>query len=450
MGRVGEVVMAFGDHDESKLLLPGGSKVEGFEVDSRESRKHRRAAVLVISSVAAVACLATALTHHGRSELVAVTEATKPSAQLSQQSTDLADVYLQKHGIPSWLSTSDVKLKPLSAMIHEQLAVKQMAKAKLQQKMGKQQAKAAHQLSPHELAMKNVLHSQASAKVAAKKSSIKKAADTQLHEVSEDTATVHYKTGSIKAKQAEVEHITKGEHAEELVIETAEEQKLEAIRKEEQKINDEEVSKLASVKKEDDVRVKKIEDEIQVLKKEKSSEQLSEKRKIKAEMAKIEDEEHEKLIALKEKMKEVAAGKINKDDSTPAASKSSKAATAKTETARGHKTVQKPAVKVHLDSAAGDEKSDTAKEALAKAVAKTSALCTTTKCDLAEEDKQWSKIGGSVGQIAKEAESAHGKARKDALAHMKFLQEQIAQDYKHVTAFAVAQERALPPAPKMA
>ena len=48
--------MAFGDHDESKLLLPGGSKVEGFEVDSRESRKHRRAAVLVISSVAAVAC----------------------------------------------------------------------------------------------------------------------------------------------------------------------------------------------------------------------------------------------------------------------------------------------------------------------------------------------------------------------------------------------------------
>ena len=442
--------MAFGDHDESKLLLPGGSKVEGFEVDSRESRKHRRAAVLVISSVAAVACLATALTHHGRSELVAVTKATKPSAQLSQQSTDLADVYLQKHGIPSWLSTSDVKLKPLSAMIHEQLAVKQMAKAKLQQKMDKQQAKAAHQLSPHELAMKNVLHSQASAKVEAKKSSIKKAADTQLHEVSEDTATVHYKTGSIKAKQAEVEQITKGEHAEELVIETAEEQKLEAIRKEEQKINEEEVSKLASVKKEDDVRVKKIEDEIQVLKKEKSSEQLSEKRKIKAEMAKIEDEEHEKLIALKEKMKEVAAGKINKDDSTPAASKSSKAATAKTETARGHKTVQKPAVKVHLDSAAGDEKSDTAKEALAKAVAKTSALCTTTKCDLAEEDKQWSQIGGSVGQIAKEAESAHGKARKDALAHMKFLQEQIAQDYKHVTAFAVAQEHALPPAPKMA
>merc|ERR1712216_140401 len=295
-----------------------------------------------------------------------------------------------------------------------------------------QQAKAAHQLSPHELAMKNVLHSQASAKVAAKKSSIKKAADTQLHEVSEDTATDHYKTGSIKAKQAEVEQITKGAHAEELVIETAEEQKLEAIRKEEQKINDEEVSKLASLKKEN------------------SSEQLSEKRKIKAEMAKIEDEEHEKLIALKEKMKEVAAGKINKDDSTPAASKSSKAATAKTETARGHKTVQKPAVKVHLDSAAGDEKSDTAKEALAKAVAKTSALCTTTKCDLAEEDKQWSKIGGSVGQIAKEAESAHGKARKDALAHMKFLQEQIAQDYKHVTAFAVAQERALPPAPKMA
>lgn len=247
-----------------------------------------------------------------------------------------------------------------------------------------------------------------------------------------------------------MEQITKGEHAEELVIETAEEQKLEAIRKEEQKINEEEVSKLASVKKEDDVRVKKIEDEIQVLKKEKSSEQLSEKRKIKAEMAKIEDEEHEKLIALKEKMKEVAAGKINKDDSTPAASKSSKAATAKTETARGHKTVQKPAVKVHLDSAAGDEKSDTAKEALAKAVAKTSALCTTTKCDLAEEDKQWSQIGGSVGQIAKEAESAHGKARKDALAHMKFLQEQIAQDYKHVTAFAVAQEHALPPAPKMA
>ena len=46
--------------------------------------------------------------------------------QLRQKPLDKADAYLQKHGVPSWLSTGNVQLKPLQAMIHEQLAVKQM------------------------------------------------------------------------------------------------------------------------------------------------------------------------------------------------------------------------------------------------------------------------------------------------------------------------------------
>ena len=431
--------MALGDPLEEGRYgtLPGGSRVEGFDVNHREARQHRRAAVLAICAVAAVACVATAaVSRASRAELVAVTsaKALKASAQLEERPVSAADTYLQRHGVPSWLSTgTPVKLKPLSTMIHEQLAVKQVAMKAADKKIQKQVAKEKAEPTPHELAMKNALHSQAAKKMSATRMKVAQGTSALA-----SASASEYKVGAIKAKEQQLHRIQKAEHEEELVIETAEEKKLEAIRKEEEHVNHEEVRKLAQVKKDDEAHERKIELEIQALKKSKQASAVNEKRKIKAEMAAIEDEEHEKLAALQKKMSDVKKGKIVDSDRTPAAKPVEKSKV------RDHATVQKAAVKVvHADSAGTDQKT-----ALASPK-KNKALCTTTKCDLAEEDKQWSRIGSNVGAIAKEAERAHGKARQAALAHMKYLQEQIAKDYKHVTAFAVAQEHALPPAPKM-
>ena len=89
--------------------------MEGFEVDRRSSSRQRRAAVFSLCLVAAGACLATV--HLSRStaaadELVAVVskQAVKATVQLRQRPLDKADAYLQKHGVPSWLSTGNVQL----------------------------------------------------------------------------------------------------------------------------------------------------------------------------------------------------------------------------------------------------------------------------------------------------------------------------------------------------
>jgi hypothetical protein len=390
--------------------------------------------------------------------------------QLRQKPLDKADAYLQKHGVPSWLSTGNVQLKPLQAMIHEQLAVKQMKEDAADKKIAKQEARAKDSASPHELAMKNAVHTQVVKKLAAKSAKVAASPIATLKQtsapvISQTTSTDQaakpgYYRGAIKKAEADLAKMRTGEHEEELVIETKEEKKLEVIRKEEEIVNKEEVHRLAKIKKaaakqEDDMR-KQISD----FKHEKAAEQLSEKKSIRAEMAKIKEEEHAKLEALKKKMTVIAKGGVvgvvgadrapaAKPDAQPAAQK----ATAK---ARGHKVVQKPAVKVQKD--ASPAKADGGTSAVKAVKAQSNSLkmkkarssgCTTSNCDLALEDKQWSVIGGKVGDYAREAESAHGKAKREALAHMEYLRKQIEKDYKHVTGFAVAQEHALPPAPKM-
>ena len=472
----------FDEMAESTALLPGGSRVEGFEVDQRSARRQRRAAVLAICAVAGVACLATASVSHAGSsaaELLAVTAKQQPArtAQLQQQPIDKADAYLQKHGVPSWLSTSSVALKPLNVMIQEQLAVKKMASKQAEQTAEKKAAQAANAPTPHELAMKNVLHAQATTKVAAKSAAVTalKQVDSPVKHAVADTTVAGgkhgaagYHKGELKAKEKDLKQLKKEEREEELVIENSEKEKLKAIRDEEIRVNKEEVHKLAKIKAADAKQEKALMKEIEKLQAQKSVEQMSEKRAIKAEMAKIEDEEREKLHQLQAKMSIIKKGGVLKD-----AQKSvlqAKKATAATETkavsakgttsavakARGHKVVQKPAVKVHADAAAGSKTPGAAVKATAGAA--TSALkdakavtseCTTTKCDLEEEDRQWGKIGGKVDDYAREASHAHGKAKAAALAHMQYLQEQIEKDYKHVTGFATAQEHALPPAPSL-
>ena len=467
---------------ERGFLLPGGSKMEGFEVDPHSARRQRRAVVLAICAVAGLACLATAGVSRSRaSELLAVEKQNKPQAQLRQQPVDKADAYLQKHGVPSWLSTKSVSLKPLSVMIQEQLTVKKMKSKAADQKHAKQAAQAANAPTPHELAMKNAMHALAVTKVSATSRTVAAAAPTTQalkevdspvkHAVTTDTpslgnggdaakpavAAVYHK-GELKAKEADLKQLKKEEREEELVIENSEREKLTAIRDEEIRVNKEEVHKLAKIKTAGAKHEKAIVAEIEKLQKEKAAEQVNEKRAIKAEMAKIEDEAHEKLQNLMAKMQVIKSGGVLKV--APKAKEETKAETAKAVSsegathsvakARGHTVVQKPEVKVHAAAAAGGKTTAAAVTSTLK-VAPTARRsgCTTTKCDLTEEDKQWGKIGDKVDDYAREAAHAHGKAKAAALAHMQYLQEQIENDSKHVTGFAVAQEHALPPAPKI-
>jgi hypothetical protein len=454
--------------------------MEGFEVDQHSARRQRRAVVLAICAVAGLACLATAGVSRSRaSELLAAENPKQPQAQLRQQPVDKADAYLQKHGVPSWLSTKSVSLKPLSVMIQEQLTVKKMKSEAAHQKRAKQAA--ANAPTPHELAMKNAMHALAVTKVSATSRTVAAAAPTTQalkevnspvkHAVTTDTpslgngrdaakpavAAVYHK-GELKAKEADLKQLKKEEREEELVIENSEREKLTAIRDEEIRVNKEEVHKLAKIKTAGAKHEKAIVAEIEKLQKEKAAEQVNEKRAIKAEMAKIEDETHEKLQKLMAKMQVIKSGGVLKV--APEAKEETKAATAKAVSsegaahavakARGHTVVQKPEVKVHAAATAGGKTTAAAVTSTLK-VAPTARRsgCTTTKCDLTEEDKQWGKIGDKVDDYAREAAHAHGKAKAAALAHMQYLQEQIENDYKHVTGFAVAQEHALPPAPKI-
>jgi len=278
-----------------------------------------------------------------------------------------------------------------------------------------------------------------------------------------------YYRGAIREAQADLEKVRKGEHEAELVIETKEEKKLEVIRKEEEIVNKEEVHRLANIKKAAAKQASDMRQQISEFKQAKAAEQLSERKSIRAEMAKIKDEERAKLDALKKKMTVIAKGGVVEAGSAPAAKlvaakadaavkpSASVADSAAATTARGHTVVQKAAVQVQSDAEKADAEGaatavkavKAAKSSLAVKKDSKRAACTTTKCDLAVEDKQWNVIGGKVDDYAKEAERAHGKAKREALAHMEYLQKQIERDYKHVTGFAVAQEHALPPAPKM-
>ena len=477
---------------ENKKLLPGGSRVEGFEIDQRGARRQRRAAVFAICSFAAVACLAASVSHGGKSELLIAPA--KPAAGAApllhpaalQQSVSLADQYLKKHGVPSWLATGQVNLKPLNVMIHEQLAAKEMQKKVVEKTLKKAEAQyvAKSKVTPHDLAMKNALHMQASKKVAqvnkhvvahkeAAKMTSAKMTSAETQELAEADTSKYHK-GVITSLEGDLEKVRQGIAAEKSVVEVAELAQLQAIREEEERVHKDEVHKLAQLKKNSLTEEKRLVQEIMKMKELKSkklaqerrearkdAEHLSMKLSIKAEMAKIEDEEHEKLAALKKKMEALDKSADTKEEHTEehkvvaVLSKGASEQTAKeaekdmkaaavaskgtsslsTKTVRAHKVAQKPAVQLH--SSSGDK------------VDKVLKGCTTAKCDLAVEDKQWMSIGGKVDQYAKEAQSDDGDARKQALAHMKYLQDVIEKDYKHVTDFAVAQEHALPPAPHM-
>eukprot|EP00961_Rhodomonas_salina_P261968 3540648-Rhodomonas_salina.1 len=64
---------------------------------------------------------------------------------------------------------------------------------------------------------------------------------------------------------------------------------------------------------------------------------------------------------------------------------------------------------------------------------------------MGHEDQKWLAHKKSVDEYAEAAVNGNGKAKAQALAHMRELQKQIENDYKHVTGFAVTQEHALPP-----
>jgi len=166
------------------------------------------------------------------------------------------------------------------------------------------------------------------------------------------------------------------------------------------------------------------------IREEKQINAVSEKAKIKAEMARIEEEEHKKLEALKAKLH-----RVNSPDEEQSEDKAAPAQL---------RSDQEPA---HSDDKqAADAGSSSGK--LKSARESNLAACTTDNCDLDKEDHKWLAHRKSVDYYAELARTGHGEAKQRAIRRMKELEHQITHDFHHLTAFADAQEHALPPAPK--
>ncbi|KAJ1481103.1 hypothetical protein T484DRAFT_1900002, partial [Baffinella frigidus] len=164
--------------EQNSQLLSGGSSLETFSVGEQRSQlsassRRRRAAVVLISMVAAVACLATVSNVGQFDAPVAMEQGTQ--VQLSAASLTST--------LPSWLRTSPVKLVPLAQMEREQMLTHEISKGRMNEKVKKEEMTDSHQASPHQLAMHNVKSPAKAAQLAhIKKAAVaKKAAHARLH-----------------------------------------------------------------------------------------------------------------------------------------------------------------------------------------------------------------------------------------------------------------------------
>eukprot|EP00286_Rhodomonas_abbreviata_P009432 CAMPEP_0181326994 /NCGR_PEP_ID=MMETSP1101-20121128/21831_1 /TAXON_ID=46948 /ORGANISM="Rhodomonas abbreviata, Strain Caron Lab Isolate" /LENGTH=434 /DNA_ID=CAMNT_0023435557 /DNA_START=26 /DNA_END=1330 /DNA_ORIENTATION=+ len=431
--------MAVGDHPESTLLLPGGSRVEGFDVSdissSPATNRRKRTAVMFITAIAAVSCLATisvrGVTSDGPVEMVG---AGSPKASESP-----ADKLTSN--LPSWLRTPDVKLMPLKNLVAEQQIVRAESEGKLSHKLAMEEhPKSAP--SPRSLAMKNVglqekkslLHTQAVAKAAVSHVAPKAvgSAEPKVEHAVKKTAPASNEN-VLKKKQEALKRLIEREHHKEAAIKKAE------------------LHKLALLKARDGKEAAKLEKQIKAMESGVHHQKLTnEKAALKAEMAQIEDEENEKLKALKGKMAKLDdIKKPNSAAAEPAVA--AKPAADHPKATRSHAVVHKEPVKVHQTAESAAKPALSAKPKARETQLswgdekKKKKACSDNNCDEKAEDSKWLASHDAVDKFAEEAQSGGGKAKAMALAHMKELQEQIDNDYKHVTGFAVTQEHALPP-----
>lgn len=335
------------------------------------------------------------------------------TAELEQASNSL-----QGKTLPSWLATDDVKLMPLHTLISEQMRDEKLADGKASQVFAHEEHPAA-QPTPRQLAFHTVHHLAAAKKGAHMAAPVhvhhtvealaegvgeSKAAQTGEAAVASMNSKVAKDAEAVKADQKEINAVSAKEAAAEAAFMKAEKGKLEVMRS-------------AAEKEEKSLNVK--EDMAQ------ADEKRSEKSAIKAQMAQVEAEEAGKLAALEAKVKAEESEKLKKLklELHGGASQGGK------KQAHAEGAVHKATTAAH-----GDEdviKASVKKAAHARLARK--AGCANGACDL----------NGKLDQAVKEVVSGKGEVREEAIKKMQSLQQNIANDFKHVTSFAVKQEHAL-------
>jgi len=429
-----------GDHPESSLLLPGGSRVEGFDVESISSppasNRRRRVAVSFITTVAVIACLATI-------SVQSMPNGDTPVEMVQEKAAAQSPAEKLTSNLPSWLRTPSVKLLPLNRIVKEQELVRKEAAGQISHKLVEEEHEKTGP-TPHSLAMKNVEGQQTAAPAQPKAApattkqppAIQPAVATAKPQAVPKPLAAH----SIVATPAE-KHISARSPEEEL---KAKQKALARLMmkqaRDETKIKKQELHKLAALKQRDSAKEAALQGQIKALKAEESNTQLTnEKAKLKAQMAQIEEEEHEKLAKLQSKMAHLAP------QQAAAPAQAAKPAVAPApEAHRAHAVFAKKAVTVHHAEEAASNKARETQLTWGDGEKK-NRICTDDTCDTQKEDSKWLAHKSSVDKFAQVAMQGSGKAKAKALAHMRELQKQIEADYKHVTGFAVTQEHALPP-----
>jgi hypothetical protein len=367
--------------------------------------------------------------------------------------------------LPSWLRTPEVKLRPLHELEEEQQLDQKLAQGKVDAKL----AKEAHPKAvptPREMAMRSV-HRLATKKQNAvrvlRPMHVQLATDPHGHsgvheqakpaEAQPQASSALSSDGKQKAKAAAPAPVDLKKIAAEI---KSDQEKLKAVEKGQESADDavrkDELHKLASIKAIADKTRTFLDKDIKQLQ---GQEIHSEKAHLKAEMAKIEEQEEAKLAAIKKKMAGLPSQFATKLSTTTKAAPASGAekshekqahsAAATTAAASASKPAQEAKATATSTATAKDQQKS------AKKGGDSDTACNEHNCDVRQEDAKWLADKHSVDKFAKLAyESTHltGKARQQALAHMKALEESIKSDFQHVTSFAHAQEKALPPPPK--
>eukprot|EP00960_Hanusia_phi_P036234 752218-Hanusia_phi.AAC.6 len=389
------------------------------------------------------------------------------------------DKLAEDSNLPSWLRTGPVKLVPLDKLVRQQMVVKGLSQGRIKDSDSSNGDDDSDSFSstPHDMAMKNALHMQAVRKREAHHHHVAGATHSSEHvhmaheqhklEVETDDSndsslkkeiskasslaagvgaaeesalkSLHVQGGDSSTKsdqqKAPIPHLS-------LDAELAEKKKeLSEVKSTEVKeiniIQKAELHKLAAIKKTDLGKELDLKKQIKDL--EARSALRQQEKKIQEQISHVKEEEERKLSALHKNLAALQGTEVHE-----------------------HKLVSKPIVKVVQESKPRAKETDastasheTVKAPAAKPAPKTDkatqkeakSACTTSDCAVDGEDKKWLVKKGSVSKYSRLAVDGSGKAKREAIEHMQKLKEQIEDDYKHVTDFAIAQENALSPPP---
>lgn len=453
---------------------------EEMRAPSRSARRNR----LLVGAAAAMAACA----------MVAVTvERSGASLGAGNDSVELETVLGKK--LPSWLDTGDVKLMPLSKLVHEREVDTKLKEGQAELREGKKKTQQLAYDNAAHPAKKGLTHEKDMAavhKLAAEKkgSPAKVSAPVHVHHVAGHdaadaaeastkpaSASAHKGSSGEKKKAASTTTVESGSAAlgEKKITDDLATLKADAAKEaaKEAAFKKHEVHVLAEMRAKAHAEEGKVEKNIEEVE---TEERNNEKLAIKAQMAKVEADEAKKIADMKaadaerlklykQQMKSVdteSSSEIKESKAIENALKAKETGDLKKAAAEGKKeasdakaAVAKKGVeeaKVAKGGSSGGSSSmtdaqkkaikDSVKHAahtrLAKKASKAKG-CTTDDCS---ETKVEDSNVDSVAEKAK-----HGS--KEAIKKMRKLQKQITTDFHHVTSFAEEQKHALGPAPKI-